>query len=174
MLKHAPPDWNDEKGVARLADDIIAENERRAKLFIDYSAWAANADAFAKFERSEADAVDATARGNFAPLAKLIQDEHWYWLQPTTRELIADAVLGKRRRVGRRKMLREARRLRPIHRATAECTLLKLRLRELYPTISRAMVRERAVEIAAARTGVSPEALQRQLGRSRKDPHRIS
>jgi hypothetical protein len=174
--KRTLPDWDDERGVARLADELIAKLERHARAFLDYGASAIAADEFAKFEHAEATAVKAALRGDVAPLARLLLDENWQWLQPETRKLMSEILLGKRiRSVGHPKMTAEERRAtNPIHRAADEANILKSRLQKLYPGIARAAVRERAMEIVAKRTGVSLEALRRQLRRSSKDPHRIS
>jgi hypothetical protein len=93
-------------------------------------------------------------------------------LDPETRKVMSEAMLGKS--AGRPAMTSEERvATTPIHRAEYEALILQSRLPKVYPGIPRAAVRERAKEIAAKRTGVPPEALRRQLNRSRKDPHRI-
>jgi hypothetical protein len=173
--KRTLPKWDDEMSVARLADEIIADAERISRIYTELGARYAE-DEFDEFRYAEEDVVKAALRGDVASLAKLLLDENWQWLQPETRKLMRDVMLGKPiRSVGRPKKTAEERSARtPIHRAAADANCLKSRLRELYPAIPRAAVRERAMEIAAKRTGVSLEALRRQLRRSSKDPHRIS
>jgi hypothetical protein len=173
--KRTLPDWGDEKGVAKLADEIIADAERSWRIWTELSTRRAG-DEFDKFRfrYAEKDLVKAALRGDVAPLAKLLLDENWQWLQPETRKVMSEVMLGKRLRVGRPAMTSEERAATtPIHRAEYEALILKSRLPKLYPGIPRAAVRERAMEIAVKRTGVSLEALRRQLNRSRKDSHRI-
>jgi hypothetical protein len=177
MLKHTLPKWNDEKGVARLANEILAELESNPFLDFANNVWARDADDFDKFERAEAVAVEAAKRKrkNAALLAKLLQDEHWDWMQPATRQLIAEILLGKRYKVGTpKKTAEERRRMTPTHRAAAEFNLLKRGLAKSYPEIDRAAVRERALNIAAKRTGVSPRTLENYVDRPKKDRRRIS
>jgi hypothetical protein len=182
MLKHPLPKWNNEQGVARLADEILAKDERIRQAFLDFvndSAWADNADEFDKlidkFNKAEAAAVEAAERGNVALLAKLLLDENWQWLRLETREFMSEVMLGKHRSVGHPKMTPEERRAATAtHRAAAEFNLLKSQLAKLYPEIARAAVRERASNIATKRTGVSPRTLENYVRRSKKAPHRIN
>jgi hypothetical protein len=167
-----PPKWNDEKGVAKLADEIIADAEADAERISRILTRSVPPPGKLRFRFAETDAVNAGLRGDVAPLAKLLLDENWQWLDPETRKVMSEAMLGKS--AGRPKMTSEKRATTtPIHRAEDEALTLKSRLPEFYPGIPRAAVRERAMEIAAKRTGVPLEALRRQLNRSRKDPHRI-
>jgi hypothetical protein len=167
------PKWNDEKGVAKLADEIIADAEAHAERISRFLTRIVPPPGKLRFEFAETDAVKAALRGDVAPLAKLLLDENWQWLDPDTRKVMSEAMLGKS--AGRPKMTSEKRAATtPIHRAEYEALILQSRLPKVYPEIPRAAVRERAKEIAAKRTGVPLEALRRQLNRSSKDPHRIA
>jgi DNA-binding phage protein len=179
--KRTLPNWDDERAVARLADEIIADAERSWRIWtlaVSELSTRRAGDEFDEFRYAEKDAVKAALRGDVAPLAKLLLDENWQRLQPETRKVMSEIMLGKRQstgRSGRPEMTSEERMAaNPIHRAEANADVLKSRLRKLYPGIARAAVRERAMEIVAKRTGVSLEALRRQLNRSRKDLHRIA
>jgi hypothetical protein len=192
--KRTLPNWDDERAVARLADEIIADAERSWRIWtlaVSELSTRRAGDEFDEFRYAEKDAVKAALRGDVAPLAKLLLDENWQRLQPETRKVMSEIMLGKRRRKlmsevmlgkrqstgrsGRPEMTSEERMAaNPIHRAEANADVLKSRLRKLYPGIARAAVRERAMEIVAKRTGVSLEALRRQLNRSRKDPTAFS
>ena len=177
MVKRTLPDWDDEKGVAKLADEILADEHRSRWIWNDAITRGPPGDEFRYAERV---AVGAAERGDVAPLAELLLDEkNWQRLQPETRKLVTEVMLGKHRSgkrlsVGRPRMTTKGRAARnPIHRAEDAALTLKSRLQQVYPGIARAAVRKRAMEIAAQRTGVSLEALRRQLKRSSNDPHRI-
>jgi hypothetical protein len=177
--KRTLPKWSDEMGVARLAGEIIADEERRWRIWTELSPRGAG-DEFAKskFKHAEVIAVKAASRGDVAPLAKLLLDGNWQWLQPETRKAMGEVMLGKRRstgRSGRPEMTSEERMAtNPIHRAEANADVLKSRLRKDPHRIARVSVGECAMEIVAKRFGISLEALRRQLNRSRKDPTAFS
>jgi hypothetical protein len=200
MLKRALPAWNDEAGVAKLADEIIAERPpqphhvRTGNPWRDFAErtkaeplrdqpsdedahWPeAERKALWEFTRAENAAVDAALRGTRAPLAKLLLHEHWEWLGEDTRKLIAEIILGKLRRGrGRPKMARGERwEKTPIHRAAAEVEILQRTFSQHYPKQSLKEVRERAIEIAAKRAKIEDdEKLINYLKRAKRAPQRI-
>jgi hypothetical protein len=177
MLKRTLPNWNDEKGVAKLTDEIIAERDANSRHYCDYGDRVADefADEFSEFRHAEAAAVEAARHGDRAPLAGLLLGDRIEWLKPSTLGLIAEIMTGKRKAgPGRPKLAREKRWTKnPIHQTAVDAHLIWSRLRLLYPGIAPAGVRARAVELAASRAGIAPEALQRHLHRSRSDRRRI-
>jgi hypothetical protein len=203
VRKRPFPNWVDEKGVAELAGEIIALREAEAQTtwqaFIDfadgaaadgddltseeYAHWpVADRNKLTKFIRAEAAAIEAALHGNPAPLADLLLSEHWEWLQPGTRSLVAELLTDKRnlstgqpkRHPGRPPMTREERfAANRIHGAAANAQFLQRHLRQIYPGIARAAVRARAVEIAAERADIATEKLQDHLRRSRNDRRRL-
>jgi hypothetical protein len=98
VLKRALPKWNDEKGVAQLAGEIVAKLETRSRYFLEYADSVL--DDFSKFMHFEEEAVEAARRGNNAMLAELLQSKNLEWLGTDTRKIIADILLG-RHKVGR-------------------------------------------------------------------------
>jgi hypothetical protein len=177
MLKRTLPNWNDDRGVAKLAAAIIAERDAKARHYVDYGDRVADefADEFFEFRRAEKAAVEAAQHGKRAPLTELLLGGHQEWLAPSTRELMAKILAGKRKAgPGRYKMTQEARWLKnPVHQAEVDNRLLRLRLRQRYPKQSSKAVADRAVELAASRAGIAPQRLQRHLDRSRNDRRRI-
>jgi hypothetical protein len=194
VLKRALPNWNDEKRVARLAGKIMADWE--TNYFLEYAARSkANFEAdlasgkyspgddddapveLIKFKNNEEAAIKAALHGDIAPLS---EDE--CWMEPSTRKLMAEFMTGDRNpQTGRRKagrgrpkMTREERwKINPIHRAADEVAVLRQQLRQLYPMQSVTTVRERAIDLAAKRTGVASEKLRRHLRRPKNDRRRI-
>jgi hypothetical protein len=190
MLKRALPNWNDEKGIARLAGEIMADWE--TNYFLEYAAnleahlasvkYSPGEDELIKFKNNEDAAIKAALHGDIAPLAALLLSEDECWMEPSTRELMAEFMTGDRNpQTGRRKagrgrpkMTREERlKINPIHRAADEVAVLRQRLRQLYPMQSVTTVRKRAIDLAAKRTGVASEKLRRHLRRAKNDRRRI-
>ena len=194
MLKRALPDWNDEEGMAKLADEIVARHERTIKNFITYGEEVLDVTPFldddgfpldadgvafeieiARFQRAERAAVAAVRRGDTAQLAKLTLHENWDWMDTRTRELIARHLTSqKQRKRGRPKMTPEQRfASNPIHEAAVTMQMIRRELRRLYPEQAAAAVRERATTLAANQIGVEAEALRLHCNRSRRDRHRL-
>jgi hypothetical protein len=194
MLKHTLPNWNDEKGVARLAGEIMAAWETNP--FAEFAARCKADRAsgkytprddddppaeFFKFKNNEEAAIKAALDGDIAPLAALLLSEDECWMEPSTRQLMAEFMTGARNPKtgkagpGRPKMTPEERRkINPIHRAADEVAVLQHRLHELYPTQKVTSVRERAIDLAVKRTGVPSGRLRQHLRRAKNDRRRIS
>jgi len=189
------PDWNDEKGVADLAGEIIADArldaaERRvaygdgpnfansqttADRFIAYADWVDRQNEISRFKDAEAAAVDAALlRGDWEPMANLVWSEHWKWAEPSTKSLVTRRVVPRR---GRSKMTREERFANhPKHGAAAAAKFLWRHLQRRYPNISPRKVRARAYDIAAKRANhrsVTPKVLRDYFRKPRKGAHRL-
>jgi hypothetical protein len=177
VLKRALPNWNDEKGVARLAGEIVAdwetELETRSRPFLEYADSVL--DGFPKFMRFEKEAVEAARRGNNAMLAELLQSEHLEWLGTDARKIIADILRGTHKvGRGRPKMTSKQRWAKnPIHRAALEVAVLRQTLCRLYPEQTAPAVRDCALRLAAERTGVALGTLRQHLRRPKNDRRRI-
>jgi hypothetical protein len=177
VLKRALPNWNDEKGVARLAGEIVAdwetELETRSRPFLEYADSVL--DDFAKFMHFEKEAVEAARRGNNAMLAELLESEHLEWLGTDARKIIADILLGTHKvGRGRPKMTSKQRWAKnPIHRAALEVAVLRQTLCRLYPEQTAPAVRDCALRLAAKRTGVALGTLRQHLRRPKNDRRRI-
>jgi hypothetical protein len=176
------PNWNDEAGIAKLVGEIVAAWEAKLRYFHNFAEQAISGDEFSRFKHAERTAVEAALRGEPLPLGELLRSENQEWLEPETRELMIEFITGERNpRTGKRKGEPGARKMTaderweasPIHRAAGEVRLLKRQFRRLYPSQSSAAVRERSVQIAAGRAGITPESLRAHLNRSRNAPHRI-
>ena len=199
MLKRALPDWNDEVGMAKLADEIVARHERHTKNLIAYGEEVLDVTPFldddgnllddngvaleieiTRFQRAERAAVAAVRRGDTAQLAKLTLHENWDWMDTRTREIIARHLTSEKQRKrgqrkrGRPKMTPEQRfASNPIHEAAVTMQMIRRELRRLYPEQAAAAVRERATTLAANQIGVEAEALRLHCNRSRRDRHRL-
>jgi hypothetical protein len=183
------PNWNDEAEVAKLAGELVAKKQVITNRYRDYRKCVLEgrdqdpSDTWARIEFAEKAAVEAARRGDLAPLAALLRsEEDRDWLQPDTIELVIEFMTGKRNphtgkrkgEVGRRKMTEEEREAKnPIHIAAVEFRVIQSLLRELYPMQSKAVVRDRAVKIAAQRAGVTSERLHHHLNRSQSDRRRL-
>jgi hypothetical protein len=194
------PDWADEKGVAELAGEIIAdaraETQTIAQRFLNFGErvvaddddrpsdqdahWpAADRKELNKFIKAERAAVKAALHGDPAPLAELLLSEHLEWLQPRARNLVAEFLTGKRNlltgkpKLGRGNPKKPRKKRSPTHGAEAEAQFLKQHLRELYPKIRLAKLKARADEIATKRAGVTTETLRGYRRRPRGGAHRI-
>jgi hypothetical protein len=197
MLKRTLPDWDDKEGVTRLADELITEVEARAQRFIDYgdrvaadeddrlsdedAHWpAADRKKLAKFIQAERAAVEAAECGNPAPLNDLLDEyaDCLDWFKRETLRLASE--LNKPKKRGGQKKTRDQRLEAVVtHRAAANFQLLWGCLRELYPNVRAVRkrgidsVRERAIEIAAARAKVNVGTLTTYVNRSRKARQRL-
>jgi hypothetical protein len=178
VLKRALPNWNDEKGVVRLAGEIVAdwetELETRSRPFLEYADSVL--DDFPKFMHFEKEAVEAARRGNNAMLAELLESEHLEWLGTDARKIIADILLGTHKvGRGRPKMTSKQRWAKnPIHRAALEVAVLRQTLCRLYPEQTAPAVRDCALRLAAKRTGVALGTLRQHLRRPKNDRRRIN
>lgn len=192
MLKRALPNWSDEKGVAKLVKEILAERQITADRFRNfqprYNPPLDDDDAAVESIIAEKSAVAVAYRGDIVPLTELLRDPHRNWLLPNTVELVVEFMTGKRNpqtgrpkgkpkgkgAVGRRKMTSEQRlAANPIHRAAFEATVLKQELRQRYRSQKAAEVRERALELAAKRNNVELGRLRRHLKLSKNDRRRL-
>ena len=167
------PNWDDKEGVARLADEIVAEREAKARPFIEYGAAALSGDEEPyKFIRAQRFAVRAAKRGNPVPLNNLLSEyaDCFDWFDRETLELAAE-VNRPKKRGGQKKTWHQRFEAIVTHKAAANFQFLWKRLRELYPSIRS--VRERAIEIAAAQLGINSETLRNYVNRSRQARQRI-
>jgi hypothetical protein len=83
VLKRTLPNWNDEQAVAELAEAIIARREASSAAFEAFGAKAMAATIFGR----ESTAVEAALQGDVGPLAALLLDAEFDWLQPETRNV---------------------------------------------------------------------------------------
>jgi hypothetical protein len=183
------PDWDNKEGVAKLADELVAEREARIRPFRDYGAadggnrlspfdedahWPdAERKKLRRFIRVQRDAVRAAERGDPTPLNDLLDEYADYvdWFEPETLRLAVE-VYKPKKRGGQKKTRYQRIEATVTHRAAANFQYLRRHLRELYPSIRS--VSDRAIEIAAAQVGMSSEKLRNHVNRSRKARQRIN
>jgi hypothetical protein len=134
----------------------------------------------------ESDAVDAAVEGgNYAPLAWLLNSRHPLndlrmkpplrtALAPSTYDLIADILSGRRERPKHRPRLTEFERraINPIHDAADEVTVVRRMLRAWYPEQEPKQIYDRALSIVARRHKVKSETLNFHLKRPKSDRRR--
>jgi hypothetical protein len=140
----------------------------------------------------EEEAVERALRGDLEMLANLIRPSNFppefdisddWELSPATREIVAEFLTGERNlKTGRRRgepgravqSVEQRRAQNRVHRAADEARIIIVILKRHYPSRSRDKILDRAAKIAAERNGARHETLLRHLGRSARDPRRIS
>jgi hypothetical protein len=133
----------------------------------------------------ESAAVDAAEGGNYERLAWLLDSRHPLndkgmapalrtGLAPSTYELIADILSGRRKRPnGRPRLSEHERRLRnPIHNAADEVPGIQRILRAWYPKQTKKQIYDRTLYVVASRHQVNLETLDVYLKRSKDDRRR--
>jgi hypothetical protein len=180
--KQRPLKWNDDAGVAALVNDEFLEWERQdAMEWVDR--FEPDFSASELFARMEYNAVQAAERGDFRPLAEMLEQKNPFirWLRrdlkfhlgPKAEALLAGRITGKnsgKRRRGRPKQTVEQRHANSkVHGAADELKDIEAILRWHYPHEKK--IRERAISIAAERAGKRRQTLVNYLKSKRRMRH---
>ena len=180
-MKTAPkiPRWSDDAGVAALVNDEFLEWERLDAMdaVVQVLPDIKESEIFASMER---EAIAAAERGDFKPLAKILEQKNplikqlsgKFQLGEKARTILAERITGKdsgKRKRGRPKQSIEERYANTkVHGAAAELRDIQRVLRRHYPNEKK--IRERAITVAAGRAGIRRKILENYLRSDRRLP----
>src|SRR4249919_3563843 len=175
-MKKKLPKWNNDEAVAALVEAEFLEWERQ-DVMDDVGRE------YPGFKESklllwiESDAADAAKRGNFRPLAELMEPENPLIKMLTAKFRLSTgtlAIVAKKLRgggVGKhgrpRKSIEERYASSKCHGAADELPDIIRILRKYYPNEK---VREKAIDIAARRAGINASTLSNYLRSDRRLP----
>ena len=162
------PRWGDDEALLAWIGPLIPE-PFQDWLVVPPHVWNAP---FTGLDR-ESEAIEAARQGNFKLLGYLMDPRQSVYrpqrLSPKSEALIAARLQGESKaKRGKPKQTEARRRLsNPVHAAADEVAIIENILRQHYP--KQRGIRERAIDIAAARANISRERLAEHL----KSKHRL-